>query len=54
MNIVDEFTQKRFVDILLFITCYFKLFFEPFILHNYKLLLLLLNKFQDHVFICSI
>jgi hypothetical protein len=37
MNIVDEFALKKFVGFFLFITCYFKLFFEPFILHNYKL-----------------
>jgi hypothetical protein len=37
MNIVGEFTQMFFVDFFLFITCYFKLLFEPFILHNYKL-----------------
>jgi len=29
--------NKRFVYFFLFITCYFKFFLEPFILHNYKL-----------------
>jgi hypothetical protein len=30
MNNVDEFTFKKFVDFFLFLTYYFKFFFEPF------------------------
>jgi len=48
---------KKFVDFFLFMTCYFKFFFNPsyFIIINYTYCHeWIIENFQDHVFICSI
>jgi hypothetical protein len=58
MEIVEEFKQNIVVGFFgLFITCYFKFFFNPSncIIINYNYFHeLILRKLQDHVFICSI
>ncbi len=56
MNIVDEFTQKKNCQFLYIHNMLFKVVFWTLHIACLKIIFMnkLSNKFQDHVFICSI